>query len=326
MNLGDRIVAAWEKRGTFPAAHHLVRAFDGAGDGEPHLVVDRFGTVALVHLFEGDRLDDLRSDVVRIAPKLVDLLGVSAVYGWVHRRDARRSAAEGCVLLGGEECPEVWCVEHTLRLLVRPRANVNGGLFLDTRAIRGDLVGSSGGHRVLNTFCFTGSLGLAAWCGGASEVVQVDISKGILGWARENLAGNAGRGSGEVRFLPEDSRAFMEKEARRIARGTRTPFDTVIVDPPSFGSSDGVVFSYADDIGPVLVAALGLLKPGGRLFCTTNFRRATHAIITTCVRDAAAAAGRTLRAVDLLGPPAPDFTAPLPDSYAMRGVVATVER
>jgi 23S rRNA (cytosine1962-C5)-methyltransferase len=288
------------------------------------VIIDRFGEVALVHLFESPELARTQELMRRHGMELLKLYGVAALYGWVHRRDARESATGGAELFAGSPREAVWCTEGRLRFLIKPEANVNGGLFLDTRAIRHELAHSSAAHRVLNTFCFTGSLGIAAWCGGAKEVVQVDISKGILNWARENFAGNVGGGSGEMRFIAEDSLTFMERELRRIERGDRRGFDTVIVDPPSFGSSRGTTFSFQADIEKVLTAALRLLVPGGRLFFTTNFRRMTVDELKSTLDRASDAAAKKLTDLQPLYPPAEDFTALLADSFAMRGFRAVI--
>ena len=43
------------------------------------------------------------------------------------------------------------------------------------------------GRRVLNTFAYTGALSVAAARAGASAVTSVDLSGGVLAWARENF-------------------------------------------------------------------------------------------------------------------------------------------
>jgi 23S rRNA G2069 N7-methylase RlmK/C1962 C5-methylase RlmI len=306
VELLTKLQAAWERRPSALRKGDLLRAFDGSGDGAHQLVVDRFGSVGLAHLFDSPEIEGTRQELRRVSPQLLELYGIAALYSWTHRRNARDSAAGGAELLAGRALKELWCVEAGIRLLIKPEANVNGGLFLDTRDIRALLAR-------------TRSLGRAAWCGGAREVVQVDISKAILNWARENQVGNPERGAGEMRFIAEDSRAFMERELRRIERGNRAPFDTVVVDPPSFGSSGGITFSFKDDIGELLAVGLRLLKPGGRLFFTTNYRQMSLAELEGVVRGANESARREIGSVELLRPPAADFTAALEDSYAMRG-------
>lgn len=324
MGLLEKSREAWVQRADFARTSEVVRAFDAAGDGVPGLFIDRFGSVAIAHLVEGECEARCGTELEDVAPSLLQLYGITALYRWIHRRNARASAAGGASLLAGIVAPEVWCREGSVRFLVKPEANVNGGLFLDTREIRAELARTSAGTRVLNTFCFTGSLGLAAWCGGAREVVQVDISKGILQWARENLAGNEGSGTGEMRFIAEDSREFMERELRRVERGDKAPFDTVIVDPPSFGSSGGVTFSFKEDIGETLTLAFRLLAGRGRLFFSTNYRQMTIPELERVVRDAAHGSGRAVLSLESLRPPAIDFTASLDASFAMRGFLVRV--
>lgn len=86
-----------------------------------------------------------------------------------------------------------------------------GGLFLDMQSVREYLAVSSSGFRVLNLFCFTGSLGVAALAGGAREVVQVDVSKMALTWAKENFELNSQLGTGRMVYSRGFNAFFRER-------------------------------------------------------------------------------------------------------------------
>jgi 23S rRNA (cytosine1962-C5)-methyltransferase len=91
--------------------------------------------------------------------------------------------------------------------------------------------GNAGGTpvlRLLNLFAYTGGSTLAAAAAGA-EVVHVDAAKNIVAWARRN-AELSGLTEAPVRWIVEDALKFVKRE---LKRGNR--YDTVILDPPSYG-------------------------------------------------------------------------------------------
>ena len=68
--------------------------------------------------------------------------------------------------------------------------------------------------RVLNLFAYTGCATMAASSAGASEVVHVDSSKGMIDWAKENMK-LSGLENNRIRFIQDDVLKFLEKEKRR---------------------------------------------------------------------------------------------------------------
>src|SRR5690606_17121779 len=129
--------------------------------------------------------------------------------------------------------------EGDLAFRVEPRHPRNVGLFLDTRGLRASLAAGCAGERVLNLFCYTGSLGFAALAGGARDVVQVDVSARYLDWGRDNLALN-GLPADRCAFKAMDSERYLDWALRKDRR-----FDRIILDPPVFSRFDGKVFRFA---------------------------------------------------------------------------------
>lgn len=64
------------------------------------------------------------------------------------------------------------------------------GLFLDHRPMRYKIYKMAKNKKVLNLFCYTGSVSVFAALGGASEVHSVDLSNTYLDWAKENFSLN----------------------------------------------------------------------------------------------------------------------------------------
>ena len=318
----DIVAAAVARRGALLDAGVPVRLVDDAGDNLPGVWIDRYGALAVIHV-RGEDASDF-GEFRALGPALAALCNVTTIYGRIHARRAAESAARTAELLFGEPVAEYWVAERGLEYLLRPAEQVNAGLFVDMRAVRETLQKKAQGLRVLNTFAFTGSLGLAALKGGATEVVQLDISKRILAWAKENYEHNAAvRGSGTMRFIAEDTRAFMDRELRRRAKGS-PGYGLVILDPPSFGAGSGRAFRLADEYGALVTTGIELLGAGGSLLFTSNLRDLSGEALHRACLEAAHRFKREVIKMEPLLPPE-DFTAPPESSTAMRGVWVTLK-
>jgi 23S rRNA (cytosine1962-C5)-methyltransferase len=122
------------------------------------------------------------------------------------------------------------------------------------------------GAKIANLFCYTGTLGLAGVRSGAASLVQVDLSRPVLEWAREN-ASLLTDASAEIQYCHEDAFAFLERQRRKAER-----YDWILVDPPSFSrNKDGKAFSVQKDTAELVSASLRVLQPrGGTLVFSTN--------------------------------------------------------
>lgn len=318
--------AALNRRAHLSSRFDLVRLCDGAGDRLPGLYIDKLGPVILVHAHAGAAGgDSALANRAELDRTLRSSLSPRCVYMRVHQKKANvrgeRSEPAVAELLSGEPVPSVTVEEQGLRLLLKPEAAVNAGVFLDARKVRKWLLEHSRGKRVLNTFCYTGSLGLAAFCGGATEVVQLDCSKAVLSWAKENLELNRTDSCvGTMRFIADDCISFMKKELRRIERGAQ-PYDIVILDPPSFGTGQGKSFSLQRNLEDLVQLGLKLLAARGTLSLTCNQRSLEVAQLRGVVHQASKSQGRLLVKTENLSPPSDDFADLGPESISLRGIL-----
>lgn len=318
---------AFARRGEVLPRADLFRVFDGAGDGLADLFIDRIGPFCLAHiLLTDDRTGALVGALGELAPWYAQLCGVEALYVRVHAKDPKQTSAEAARILWGKEVEEAIVHEHGISLFARPSANVNAGVFLDTRELRAKLLSIAEGARVLNTFCFTGSLGLAAARGGAVEVVQLDSSKRMLNWARDNEGLNEAQIAGQVRYVCEDCLTFMERECRRLEQGRIPAYDIVILDPPSFGRAEGKVFRFERDLDALLVAATRLFAEKGTLCATTNVRTLTHENFLARCRDVLKNSTFKITEEVPITAPELDFPSRGSDSIAMKGAIFSLAR
>ncbi len=108
--------------------------------------------------------------------------------------------------------------------------------------------------RVLNLFAYTGCATMAASLAGASEVVHVDASKGMVDWAKENMR-LCGLENNKIRFIVDDVIKFLEREKRR----GRT-YHGIIMDPPSYGRGpNGEVWKLESNLKELLIKASDVL-------------------------------------------------------------------
>ena len=109
--------------------------------------------------------------------------------------------------------------------------------------------------KLLNLFGYTGVASLVCAAAGAA-VTHVDASKRAVGWAREN-AELSGLGDRPVRWLTEDARKWVQREARRGSL-----YDGVILDPPKFGRGPGCeVWRLLEDLPDLIAGCAALLSP-----------------------------------------------------------------
>jgi 23S rRNA (cytosine1962-C5)-methyltransferase len=138
----------------------------------------------------------------------------------------------------------------------------NHGLFLDMaegrRWVR-QHAAQRPGLQVLNLFAYTGAFSVVALQAGARRVVNVDMSPGALGIARQNHARN-GVTAGAA-FLAHD----IFNSWGKLTRGG--PYDLVILDPPSYQKGS---FVAAKDYARLARRLPDLLAPGGHALVCLN--------------------------------------------------------
>ena len=170
--------------------------------------------------------------------------------------------------LGGGEwtfrkkLPEYWTVKYKeLTFKVSPTNFKHTGIFPE-QATNWDYVidkiknSNNQEKRILNLFAYTGCATMASSYAGATEVVHVDSSKGMIDWAKENmhlchLENNI------IRFIQDDVLKFLDREIRR-----GHTYHGIIMDPPSYGRGPNKeVWRFEDNIQELLNKVKQLLDP-----------------------------------------------------------------
>ena len=159
-----------------------------------------------------------------------------------------------------KKLPDSWTIKYkNLKFKVSPTNFKHTGIFPE-QATNWDFVANqiknSGrkDFRVVNLFAYTGCATISASAAGASEVVHVDSSKGMIEWAKENRD-LSGIHDNYIRYIIDDVMKFLAREKRR----GRT-YHGIIMDPPSYGRGpNGEVWKLEDNLGELLKKAKDVL-------------------------------------------------------------------
>ncbi len=158
--------------------------------------------------------------------------------------------------------------EPPFKFWVNLERYLDTGLFLDHRPLRQFLVANSEGKKVLNLFCYTASLSVAAAKGGAT-VTSIDMSRTYLDWGMENFALNDLDPSSH-RFIQAD----VLKELQLMIEAD-VKYDLILLDPPSFSNSKRMEddLDIERDHAILIRDCMKLLKQDGTLYFSTNKRK-----------------------------------------------------
>jgi len=281
------------------SAYRLVNA---EGDELPGFSVDRFGEYAVVCAPSRPLLPFARL-LAEATLTMVDEPRLRGAVVKVRGKDPQDRSHKDEII--GAAPPEKYVVhELGVPYEVHLLGSLNVGLFPDMREQRRHIGRFVTGRRVLNTFAYTGALSIAAARAGADSVTSVDLSSGVLAWARANfrLAGFAA-GDARFRFEVSDVKRFIQKE---IERGSH--YDTILLDPPTVSAARASQWSMKRDYPQLLALATKLLPPsGGILWVSANTRRGPS--VLRHVDEGIRLSGRRGSLLEVGGLP-PDFPTP----------------
>lgn len=256
-----------------------LRLVHAEGDDLPGLVVDRLGDVLSVQW--GSIGLSQRAEV--ILDLLERLLAPRAIVDRTSQRSAQREGFTPRlgVLRGDRDLAEFDFLERGLRFRIPLELGQKTGFYFDQRPLRARVEQLSAGQRVLDAYCYTGSLALAAARGGASEVVAIDSSGPALQAAARTAAEN---GLAErVRWLEADALAELAQ---------CSGFDLVIADPPKLAAARAQRGRAGDVMRRIAAAAHRATREGGLVVLSSCSAALGPAELTRALALGARDAGR----------------------------------
>jgi 23S rRNA (cytosine1962-C5)-methyltransferase len=235
--------------------------FNGFLEGCPELVVDLYGRTLVLHDYA--ELPEEGLSMIQQAQAYLQSRLPWLQAGIVKLRNSPSAQAKRGRLLFGEN-PDRKVLEQGVWYALDLCMHQDASLYLDTRNLRTWAKQTLGGKTVLNTFAYTGSLGVAALAGGATRVVQLDLSRAFLALAKTSYTLN-GFPIHKEDFLCGD---FWELVSRLKRTGAR--FDCVLVDPPFFSTTPKGRLDLNTDSARLINKVRPLVNDGGWLVSINN--------------------------------------------------------
>jgi 23S rRNA (cytosine1962-C5)-methyltransferase len=253
----SRIAAAVTRRTSLAQTTDAMRLVHAESDGVPGLVADRYGSVVVMQLLTAG-IDPQRELLAKL---FLELPGVTTVH---ERSDADVRELEGLQpvsghVAGAAQSGPVTIRENDLHIEVDIAHGHKTGFYLDQRDNRALVQSLAKDAAVLNCFCYTGTMSLAALKGGARSVLSIDSSAPSMALGAAMVAKN-GLDASRAEWLDADVFAALRK-----LRDQGRAFDLVILDPPKFAPTAHHAEKAARAYKDINLLGFKLLNPGGHL-------------------------------------------------------------
>lgn len=238
------------------------RLFNGFYEGAPGLVIDVYGRTLVIHDHANQIPEPIANDIYKNVCSRID---------WIHtgvlktpRGDSHIPKSLNRQETTIEENLDRRIKEHSIWYAIDLQLNRDASFYLDTYNLRKWLLENSQGKSVLNTFAYTGSLGVAATAGGATSVIQTDRNRKFLNLAKDSYSLN-GFFIQKKDFISGD---FFSVIAR--LKGEGRLFDIVILDPPFFSVTSGGRVDLLQENERLINKVRPLVADGGTLITINN--------------------------------------------------------
>jgi 23S rRNA (cytosine1962-C5)-methyltransferase len=246
----------------FDSAHESAfRLFNGFTEGNPDLVIDLYAATLVFHNYADEAAHGLS-----LAEEAKDYLLTQLSWlraGIIKTRNGKTQEEKRGQLLFGEK-PDRKIREHGVWYAIDLTMNRDASFYLDTRNLRQWLIQNMQGKSVLNTFAYTGSLGVAAHAGGASQVVQLDLNRQFLNLAKDSYTLNG---------FPVQKSDFIVADffpaVSRLKREGKT-LDCVLIDPPFFSTTSRGKVDQVNESARLINKVRPLINDGGTLVAINN--------------------------------------------------------
>jgi len=246
----------------FDARHQSAfRLFNGFTEGCPALVIDLYAATLVLSNYADP--PEQGASLVKAAQEW--LLGRLP---WVRaaivktRNSAEAEERQGTLAYGIDADRRIR--EHGVWYAIDITMNRDASLYLDTRNLRSWALQHLAEKTVLNTFAYTGSLGVAARAAGAARVVHLDLNRRFLNVAKTSYTLNG---------FPIHKQDFQVgdfwPQINRLKRAGEH-FDCVFLDPPFFATTQKGVIDLADNHSRLINKVRPLINGGGYLVAINN--------------------------------------------------------
>jgi 23S rRNA (cytosine1962-C5)-methyltransferase len=246
----------------FDARHEAAfRLFNGFTEGCPDLVVDLYAATLVLSNYVDP--PELGTQLVQAAQELL-----LSRFPWVRaaivkmRNSDQAEAKRGTLVYGASADRRIR--EHGVWYAIDITMNRDASLYLDTRNLRYWALQHLAEKTILNTFAYTGSLGVGAQAAGAARVVHLDLNRRFLNVAKTSYTLN-GFPIHKQDFQAGDFWPLINRLKRAGER-----FDCVFLDPPFFAATQKGVVDLARNHSQLINKVRPLINDGGYLVAINN--------------------------------------------------------
>jgi 23S rRNA (cytosine1962-C5)-methyltransferase len=273
--------------------NEVFRLVNAEGDGLPGLIIDIYGTTAVIQAHDAG-MHRLRELWVRA---LTDVLGqrIERVYDKSELKLSRTSTlpSEDGYLFGSHSDGPVR--EHGLAFRIDWIGGQKTGFFIDQRENRKLLGEMAAGKKVLNTFCYTGGFSVYALAGGAELVHSLDSSQKAVDLTEENIKLNDFYGP-RHQVIKADAVEYLKK--------LEVDYDIIVLDPPAFAKHLSARHKAVQGYRRINEAAIRQIKPGGILMTFSCSQAVDFGLFRGAVLAASIECRREVRILHQLHQPA----------------------
>lgn len=238
-----------------------LRLFNGFTEGYPSVVMDLYARTVVIHDYSSDPQHEPSrfSSIMELLLKHLPWLQACVLKS---RNSQSEGEKNGRLLFGSSTDHKVQ--EHRVWYALDLCMHQDSSLYLDTRNLRRWAIDNLREKSVLNTFAYTGSLGVAALAGGARRVVQTDLDRTFLNLAKTSCTLN-GFPVHKADFITGD---FWSVVGRLKRVGER--FDCIFLDPPFFSTTSRGGLDLNRDSARLINKVRPLINNAGRLVAINN--------------------------------------------------------
>lgn len=234
------------------------RVFNGEGDGLGGVTIDFYADYLVISWYN-QTIYQLKEELI------ASLRHVYPEAAGIVEKNRFKQAKQESQWLAGEQPAEPLLVkENGVNYAVYFNEGYMTGIFLDQKEVRGRLLETSAGKRVLNMFSYTGAFSVAAAVGGALETTSVDLAQRSLPKTQEQFAVN-GLAVAQQKIIVMDTFEYFRYAARK-----NLTYDLIILDPPSFARNKKKTFSVLKDYSRLIEDSVEILADQGTIIASTN--------------------------------------------------------
>ncbi len=238
-----------------------IRLFNGFLEGDPRWVIELFRETLVINDHRNPS-DPESNDVTKIVRSFLERLPQLKAILYKQRYAKDQKLRNGIIILGDQLTKQIneFGILHQVELTI----NQDSSLYLDTRNLRIWLRENMNRKSVINTFAYTGSLGVAALAGGAKKVVQVDLNRKFLEVSLKSCALNK-LSTNHMKLITDD----FYRAVGNFKKSNQL-FDCAIIDPPFYSKTTSGTVDLVNESTRIINKIRPLVAHDGYLVVVNN--------------------------------------------------------